>query len=41
LRLTVVTGLSVGIGGMILLTSIGIILPWAGRFYSLWDTGEA
>lgn len=41
LRLTIVSGLAVGIGGMVLLTSLGVILPWAGRFYSLWDTGYA
>lgn len=28
-------------GGLILLTVSGIVAPWSGRFYSLWDTGYA
>lgn len=28
-------------GGLILLTVTGVIAPWSGRFYSLWDTGYA
>jgi dolichyl-diphosphooligosaccharide--protein glycosyltransferase len=28
-------------GGLVLLTVAGVIAPWTGRFYSLWDTGYA
>lgn len=28
-------------GGLIVLTVTGVIAPWSGRFYSLWDTGYA
>eukprot|EP01134_Creolimax_fragrantissima_P008257 CFRG8257T1 len=31
----------IGLGGLILLSSLGYIAPFAGRFYSLWDTGYA
>lgn len=31
----------VGFGGLVLLTVSGVIAPWSGRFYSLWDTGYA
>lgn len=31
----------VAFGGLVLLTVSGIIAPWSGRFYSLWDTGYA
>jgi dolichyl-diphosphooligosaccharide--protein glycosyltransferase len=31
----------VGLGGLVLLTVTGVIAPWTGRFYSLWDTGYA
>lgn len=27
--------------GLVLLTATGVIAPWTGRFYSLWDTGYA
>ncbi|KAJ9650937.1 oligosaccharyl transferase stt3 subunit [Neophaeococcomyces mojaviensis] len=27
--------------GLVLLTLTGVIAPWSGRFYSLWDTGYA
>ncbi|KAI5285621.1 oligosaccharyl transferase stt3 subunit [Ascosphaera aggregata] len=27
--------------GLVLLTVTGVIAPWGGRFYSLWDTGYA
>ena len=27
--------------GLVLLTVTGVIAPWSGRFYSLWDTGYA
>lgn len=30
-----------GFGGLVLLTVSGVIAPWSGRFYSLWDTGYA
>ncbi|KAH0545047.1 oligosaccharyl transferase stt3 subunit [Glutinoglossum americanum] len=29
------------VGILILLTVAGVIAPWSGRFYSLWDTGYA
>ncbi|KAL8849111.1 MAG: hypothetical protein Q9221_005880 [Calogaya cf. arnoldii] len=31
----------VSVGGLVLLTVSGVIAPWSGRFYSLWDTGYA
>lgn len=31
----------VALGGLVLLTVSGVIAPWTGRFYSLWDTGYA
>lgn len=30
-----------GLTGLVIATSAGIIAPWGGRFYSLWDTGYA
>ncbi|KAJ5728636.1 uncharacterized protein N7483_003144 [Penicillium malachiteum] len=30
-----------GFAGLVLLTVSGVIAPWSGRFYSLWDTGYA
>ena len=30
-----------GIAAIVFLTAAGIIAPWSGRFYSLWDTGYA
>lgn len=33
--------LTVGIVGLFGLTYFGVIAPWTGRFYSLWDTGYA
>ncbi|VEU20491.1 DEKNAAC101318 [Brettanomyces naardenensis] len=33
--------LSVGISGLVLATKMGLIAPWTGRFYSLWDTSYA
>lgn len=30
-----------GFAGLILLSVSGVIAPWSGRFYSLWDTGYA
>lgn len=35
----IVFALSVGV--LVLLTVSGVIAPWSGRFYSLWDTGYA
>jgi dolichyl-diphosphooligosaccharide---protein glycosyltransferase len=32
---------AVAFGGLVLLTVSGVIAPWTGRFYSLWDTGYA
>ncbi|RKF73600.1 Dolichyl-diphosphooligosaccharide--protein glycosyltransferase subunit stt3 [Golovinomyces cichoracearum] len=29
------------LGFLVFLTAIGVIAPWTGRFYSLWDTGYA
>ncbi|KAI4161485.1 MAG: hypothetical protein LQ342_004888 [Letrouitia transgressa] len=31
----------VSVGALVLLTVSGIVAPWSGRFYSLWDTGYA
>jgi len=31
----------VALGLLVLLTVSGVIAPWSGRFYSLWDTGYA
>ncbi|CCD24678.1 dolichyl-diphosphooligosaccharide--protein glycosyltransferase subunit STT3 NDAI_0D03640 [Naumovozyma dairenensis CBS 421] len=33
--------LAIGIAGLFLLTYMGLIAPWTGRFYSLWDTSYA
>ena len=41
LRALVLTIFVVGVGGLVLLTVSGVIAPWTGRFYSLWDTGYA
>ncbi|KAJ2785958.1 oligosaccharyl transferase stt3 subunit [Coemansia javaensis] len=30
-----------GAGALVVLTMRGVIAPWTGRFYSLWDTGYA
>ncbi|KAM0135405.1 hypothetical protein ACHAP3_004987 [Botrytis cinerea] len=32
---------TISFGGLVLLTVSGVIAPWTGRFYSLWDTGYA
>lgn len=32
---------AISLAGLVLLTVSGIIAPWSGRFYSLWDTGYA
>ncbi|KAJ2058014.1 oligosaccharyl transferase stt3 subunit [Coemansia sp. S146] len=41
LRGAVVSLFVVGLSGLVLLTMSGVIAPWTGRFYSLWDTGYA
>jgi dolichyl-diphosphooligosaccharide--protein glycosyltransferase len=41
LRALVLLVFVVGFGGLVLLTVTGVIAPWTGRFYSLWDTGYA
>lgn len=32
---------TLGLSGLILATKFGLIAPWTGRFYSLWDTNYA
>ncbi|KAL8721148.1 MAG: hypothetical protein Q9225_002106 [Loekoesia sp. 1 TL-2023] len=41
LRSLVLLVFLVSVGGLVLLTVSGVIAPWSGRFYSLWDTGYA
>lgn len=41
LRAMVLLVFAVAFGGLVLLTVTGVIAPWSGRFYSLWDTGYA
>ncbi|KNC76491.1 dolichyl-diphosphooligosaccharide-protein glycosyltransferase subunit STT3B [Sphaeroforma arctica JP610] len=41
IKTTVVLIIAGGLGGLFLLSSLGYIAPFAGRFYSLWDTGYA
>ncbi|KAL9085370.1 MAG: hypothetical protein Q9165_007661 [Trypethelium subeluteriae] len=41
LRTMVLAIFVVALGGLVFLTFAGIIAPWSGRFYSLWDTGYA
>lgn len=41
LRALVLTVFVAALGGLVLLTFAGIVAPWSGRFYSLWDTGYA
>eukprot|EP00124_Ichthyophonus_hoferi_P002410 Ihof_evm5s163 gene=Ihof_evmTU5s163 len=41
LRVSVIAFAAISIFSLFLLTSLGYIQPWAGRFYSLWDTGYA
>ena len=41
LRALVLVIFVVAFGGLVLLTVTGVIAPWSGRFYSLWDTGYA
>ncbi|TIB75931.1 STT3 subunit of Oligosaccharyl transferase [Wallemia mellicola] len=41
LKATLIAGSALGIVGMAFASQKGIIAPWTGRFYSLWDTGYA
>lgn len=41
LRALILVVFAVSVGGLVLLTVSGVIAPWSGRFYSLWDTGYA
>ncbi|KAJ8071309.1 hypothetical protein OCU04_001644 [Sclerotinia nivalis] len=41
LRGFVLAVFAISFGGLVLLTVSGVIAPWTGRFYSLWDTGYA
>ncbi|MCJ1288149.1 oligosaccharyl transferase stt3 subunit [Xylographa opegraphella] len=41
LRSSILVIFAVSLAGLVLLTVSGIIAPWTGRFYSLWDTGYA
>lgn len=41
LRAFVVAVFVIAFGFLVLLTVSGVIAPWTGRFYSLWDTGYA
>lgn len=41
LRGFVLVVFAIAFGGLVLLTVSGVIAPWTGRFYSLWDTGYA
>ncbi|MCJ1339184.1 oligosaccharyl transferase stt3 subunit [Bachmanniomyces sp. S44760] len=41
LRSMILVLFAVAVGGLVLLTVSGVIAPWTGRFYSLWDTGYA
>ncbi|KAF7933422.1 hypothetical protein BELL_0291g00050 [Botrytis elliptica] len=41
LRGFVLAVFTISFGGLVLLTVSGVIAPWTGRFYSLWDTGYA
>lgn len=41
LRSLILVVFVVSLGILVLLTASGVIAPWSGRFYSLWDTGYA
>jgi dolichyl-diphosphooligosaccharide--protein glycosyltransferase len=41
LRGFVLAVFAIALLGLVLLTVSGVIAPWTGRFYSLWDTGYA
>ena len=37
----ILTIVGIGVGGMVALVAAGVVAPWSGRFYSLWDTQYA
>ncbi|KAA8642235.1 hypothetical protein EYZ11_008553 [Aspergillus tanneri] len=41
LTATIIIVFSLGLGGLSALSVSGVIAPWSGRFYSLWDTSYA
>jgi dolichyl-diphosphooligosaccharide--protein glycosyltransferase len=41
LQISILVIVAGGLSGLVLLTVSGVIAPWTGRFYSLWDTGYA
>jgi dolichyl-diphosphooligosaccharide--protein glycosyltransferase len=41
LAVSIVLIIGIGIAGLVGLTYAGLIAPWTGRFYSLWDTNYA
>lgn len=41
LRSLILIVFALSVGALVLLTVSGVIAPWSGRFYSLWDTGYA
>ena len=41
LRTLVLVVFVLSLAGLVLLTFAGVVAPWTGRFYSLWDTGYA
>ena len=41
LRALVLVIFTLSLAGLVLLTFAGVVAPWTGRFYSLWDTGYA
>lgn len=41
LRSLILVVFAVSLGALVLLTASGVIAPWSGRFYSLFDTGYA
>jgi len=38
---SVILIMAIGVAGLFALTYLGLIAPWTGRFYSLWDTNYA
>lgn len=41
LRSLILVVFAISVGALVLLTASGVIAPWSGRFYSLFDTGYA
>ena len=41
LRSLILVVFLISVGALVTLTFSGVIAPWSGRFYSLWDTGYA